>query len=167
MTSVPNHHAHSLLQLQRTIGNQAVQRMLCTKAEEFNAELTSTASPRFGHDFSRVPLRHTGAGTIQTKLAINKSGDEYEQEADRVADRVMRMPQPPLLRACPCGDERPKCQTGHPNREHERLQTKRFQASDTEQIAVPPIVHKVLSAPGQPLDSATRGFFEPRFGSRF
>ena len=29
---------------------------------------------------------------IQTKLAINQSGDNYEQEADRTAEQVMRMP---------------------------------------------------------------------------
>ena len=29
---------------------------------------------------------------IQTKLTIGRSDDKYEQEADRVADQVMRMP---------------------------------------------------------------------------
>lgn len=29
---------------------------------------------------------------IQTKLKIGQSGDKYEQEADRVAGQVMRMP---------------------------------------------------------------------------
>jgi len=29
-----------------------------------------------------------------TKLTINKPGDECEQEADRVAEQVMRMPEP-------------------------------------------------------------------------
>jgi outer membrane protein OmpA-like peptidoglycan-associated protein len=33
--------------------------------------------------------------------------------------------------------------------------------------AVPPIVHDVLRSPGQPLDSKTRTFFEPRFGRDF
>ena len=33
--------------------------------------------------------------------------------------------------------------------------------------AVPPIVHEVLRSPGQPLDAATRAFFEPRFGRQF
>src|SRR5438477_12555827 len=33
--------------------------------------------------------------------------------------------------------------------------------------AVPPVVHEVLCSPGQPLDSATRAFFEPRFGHDF
>jgi len=32
---------------------------------------------------------------IQTKLAINEPGDRHEQEADRVAERVMRMPDRP------------------------------------------------------------------------
>ena len=32
---------------------------------------------------------------------------------------------------------------------------------------VPPIVHEVLRSPGQPLDPATRDFFEPRFGHDF
>ncbi|HBB87630.1 MAG TPA: hypothetical protein DC047_08460 [Blastocatellia bacterium] len=32
---------------------------------------------------------------------------------------------------------------------------------------VPPIVHDVLRSPGQPLDTATRAFFEPRFGHDF
>src|SRR5260370_26046343 len=32
---------------------------------------------------------------------------------------------------------------------------------------VPPIVHDVLSSPGQPLDASTRAFMEPRFGHDF
>ncbi len=31
---------------------------------------------------------------IQAKLKVNQPGDVYEQEADRVADEVMRMPEP-------------------------------------------------------------------------
>ena len=157
----------SILHLQRTIGNQAVQRMLQTDAEEPEAELTDTASPRFGHDFSRIPVHPPAAGAIQTKLAINKPGDGYEQEADRVAEQVMHTPEPQLQRACPCGGACPKCQTEQPGQEKERLQTKRVQASDTGQIAAPPIVHEVLRSPGQPLDPATRAFMEPRFGHDF
>jgi len=56
----------------------------------------TTTVPRFGHDFSRVSVHSTGPGMIQTKLKINEPGDIYEQEADRVADQVMRMPEPRL-----------------------------------------------------------------------
>lgn len=34
------------------------------------------------------------AKSIQAKLAVSQPGDTYEQEADRVADQVMRMPDP-------------------------------------------------------------------------
>jgi hypothetical protein len=36
---------------------------------------------------------------LQTKLRVNEPGDVSEQEADRVADEVMRMPEPPISRA--------------------------------------------------------------------
>lgn len=34
------------------------------------------------------------SGVIQARLKIGQPGDIYEQEADRVADMVMRMPEP-------------------------------------------------------------------------
>ncbi|BAZ37710.1 hypothetical protein NIES4101_36330 [Calothrix sp. NIES-4101] len=39
--------------------------------------------------------------------------------------------------------------------------------NQAESSEVPPIVHEVLSSPGQPLDKATRDFMEPRFGHDF
>src|SRR6185295_11799512 len=36
----------------------------------------------------------TSAGLLQAKLAVNAPGDAYEREADRVADQVLRMPDP-------------------------------------------------------------------------
>jgi len=158
---------NSILHLQGTIGNQAVLRLLQANAEERQAGLTGTAPSRFGHDFSQIPLHPPAAGAIQTKLAISKPGDEYEQEADRISEQVIRMPEPQLQRACACGGACPKCQTEQPGQKQERLQTKRVQAGDTGQITAPAIVREVLAAPGQPLDSATRGFMEPRFGQDF
>ncbi len=85
------------------------------------------------------------------KLAINTPGDEYEQAADRVVQQVMCMPEP-------------QQQLG---KEHERLQAKGIGSSELVQLAVPPIVNEVLASSGQPLDLATRTFFEPRFGYDF
>ena len=84
-----------------------------------------------------------------------------------MAEQVMRTPEPQLQLACPCGGGCPKYHTEQPGREHESLQTKHVQASDTGQIAAPPSVHEVLRSPGQPLDPATRAFMEPRFGYDF
>ena len=49
--------------------------------------------PPFGHSFGRVSVR-----PIQRKLTIGQPGDKYEQEADRVAEQVMRMSEPKLRR---------------------------------------------------------------------
>lgn len=67
-----SHGVNSILPHQRMIGNQAVQRML--RADAHKAELIGPTLPRFGHDFSGMPLRSPAAGAIQTKLAINKRG---------------------------------------------------------------------------------------------
>ncbi len=160
-----SHEVSSILHLQRTIGNQAVQRLLQSNAEERNAVLTGTALPHFGHDFSRIPIHPPTGGEIKTKLAINKPGDEYEQEADRVAEQVMRMPEPRLQRACACDGTCPKWQTERSSHIHERVQATRDGSGDLVQSALPATVNEVLAAPGQPLDSGTRGFMESRFGT--
>jgi hypothetical protein len=91
---------------------------------------------------------------LQTKLRISEPGDEYEQEADRVAEHVMRM--------------------AAPAKERDRSTTlavplvQRKASSHSGGVGtVPSIVHDVLSSPGQPLDSATRTFFDRRFGHDF
>ena len=43
----------------------------------------------------------------------------------------------------------------------------RSAVTSTPMNTIPPIVHEVLSSPGQPLDSGTRAFMEPRFGYDF
>jgi Domain of unknown function (DUF4157) len=153
--------------LQRAIGNQALQRMLQTNAQELEARLTGAASPHFGHDFSRMPIHPPATGAIQTKLEINQPGDDYEQEADRVAERVMRMLEPQRQGACACGGECPRCRTEQPGRAQEHLQTKRVGSGDLGDTAVPPFVQEVLRSPGRPLDLATRALMEPRFGHHF
>jgi hypothetical protein len=45
------------------------------------------------------------SGVLQTKLSIGRPNDTYEQEADRVADQVMRMPDIQRTPACSsCGE---------------------------------------------------------------
>jgi len=36
----------------------------------------------------------SGAPAVQAKMTVNKPGDKFEQEADKMADKVMRMPDP-------------------------------------------------------------------------
>jgi hypothetical protein len=154
--------------LQHTIGNQAVQqKMLQTDAEAREAGWTGTGSPRLEYAFTRTLRTPPAGGAIQTKLAINEPEDEYEQEADRISEQVMRMPEPRPQRAGACGGGYPTGPTEQPGQEHERVQTKGLGSSDAGLAAAPPIVHEALDSPGQPLDPATRAFMEPRFGHDF
>jgi len=163
----------SIFHLQRTRGNQAVQRMLQTDAEEPEVKSTGLVTPRFGHDFSRIPIHPPAAGAIQTKLAINEPGDSYEQEADRVADMVMRMPEPTVQRECatcgaksPTGGECPECKKKKQGLGG-TLQRLSTQGDSAAGMAAPPIVSRVLSSPGSPLPADTRGLMEQRFGHDF
>jgi hypothetical protein len=42
-----------------------------------------------------APAGRTHAPSVQMKMTVNKPGDKFEQEADKMADKVMRMPAPP------------------------------------------------------------------------
>ena len=66
-----------------------VHEVLRSPGQPLDAATRAFMEPRFGHDFSRIPTYARAVGTIQTKLAVNKPGDEYEQEADRIADQVL------------------------------------------------------------------------------
>jgi hypothetical protein len=46
---------------------------------------------------NHITARLLRAHAIQPKLTVNRPDDEYEREADRVADEVMRMPDPSPL----------------------------------------------------------------------
>ena len=153
--------------LQRAIGNQAAEPRWETRAEEPKANLTGTASPRFGHDFSRIPIHPPAAGVIQTKLAVNQPGDEYEREAEYVSERMMRSPEPQFQGKSTGGGGCVDCPNEQSGPHLERLQMKPVGRSDLSQAAAPPIVHEVLRSPGQPLDVATRAFMESSFGHDF
>jgi len=161
------HDPNSILYLQRTIGNQAVNRLLQANATELEGGRANTTTPHFGHEFSRIPITPPKAGAIQTKLAINKPGDEYEQEADSVAEQVMHRPELRLQPDRSRGGSCPNCQTGQAHPPYERLQTQRVQVSNIGHFAVPHVMHEVLQSPGQPLNPNTRAFMEPRFGHDF
>ncbi len=169
--SHPIQQRDNLAALQNTYGNQAVLGMLRRSQK--------VASP------------------IQTKLTVSQPGDEYEQEADRIADRVMRMPELKVQRVCPeCEEELQRQPIEEEEEEEETLQAKPLaeQITPLVQRQVEPIEDKeeeqmvqtktasgqphtvtsslqnritALQGGGQPLPKSERAFFEPRFGIDF
>jgi len=143
----------------------------------------TTTVPRFGHDFSRLSVHSNGAGMIQTKLKINEPGDIYEQEADRVADAVMQMPEPGVQREVEPEEEEKTLQTKplaseimpliqrqiepEEEEEEEEIQPKRI--AGTAHKITPEIERDIQSVrgAGRPLSASERTFFEPRFGADF
>jgi hypothetical protein len=126
------------------------------------------------------PVATTQAAKAESGgLRIGEPDDAFEQEADRVADEVMagdssRMGwslagvpiDAGLQRKCACG--------GSGGAEGECEECKKKETTLQRQATgsggpatAPPIVDEVLRSPGQPLDAATRAFFEPRFGHDF
>lgn len=117
-----SHARTSLLHLQRHYGNRYVQRVVAAAQAE--------------------PL------VIQPKLVVGPAHDKYEAEADQVASRVMRMPEPV---------------TGMP------VQRRSATVSEAG-FAVEPEIEQQLaqqSGGGQPLPENVRNYMEPRFGADF
>jgi hypothetical protein len=113
-----------------------------------------------GYDHALGGTSHSCPPLVQAKLTVNEPGDKYEQEADRVAEQVMHMPEPALQR-----------QADEEEEEEKVLQPKslvqRRVAGGSGGSEAPPIVNEVLRSPCQPLDPSTRQFMESRFGHDF
>jgi hypothetical protein len=135
---------YPFLQLQQAIGNRAVQRLV-------QACPASPGACPTGGACHACPVR------VQAKLAVNQPGDAYEQEADRVAELVMTMPQS-------TGN------TSSLNKNGESSGNRTARLDNTRAtlgaISLPPSRLNELG-PGKELDQETRAFMEPRFGHDF
>jgi hypothetical protein len=141
-----------------------------------------------------APAGHTFFPAVQMKMTVNQPGDKFEQEADKTADKVMRMPAP----ESPAKEEKLQRETD------ERLQKKEKEEDKIQKAAMPEeklqkqVDEKLQKAPvteeklqrkdnpgapavgssvqsaiqnrttgGQPLSSDVRSYMEPRFGADF
>ena len=163
----------NLMDLQRTLGNQAVQRLMA------EGKL------------------HVGSGVVQAKLTVGPADDPYEREADAVASQVMAMPDT-VQREAPEEEElamkrlqrdpleEDELQMQRIQREappeEEEMQLKRIQRQAPEEDelqmkssagGVPEVTSDLegqiegARGSGQALPDTARNFFEPRFGQDF
>lgn len=95
---------------------------------------------------------------IQAKLTINQPGDEYEQEADRVAEQVVQMKEAP----CHCGGACSECKAGQEN----LIQLKSRPTSNSSGAFVSGNFLQGLGT-GRILEPSIRTFFEGRLGYDF
>jgi hypothetical protein len=136
-----------LLQRKCACGNSAGLTGTCSDCQTQNLTLQRRSiEPTEGAEVP--PLVHELL-PIQTKLTIGKPGDVYEQEADRIADRVMAASVHSAVSVAP---PRIQCYTG--------------QATGQTGTAPESVAH-VLASSGRPLDPVLRQDMEQRFGHDF
>ena len=86
---------------------------------------------------------------LQAKLTVSQPGDVYEQEADRVADEVMRSPTPTAVHGAPARIQRVASHTGRNN------------------PSAPSSAAQIQAGPARPLEPVLRQDMEQRFGYDF
>lgn len=115
-------------------------------------------------------------GVIQTKLTVNQPGDRFEQEADRVAEEVMRMSDagtaPSIQRMCPeCEEEmhRQPMEEDDEDRVQRKTEDGQMSRTNTAPHVTPTFARRVNQAcgSGEALSASIRSFMEPRFGRNF
>ena len=119
-----------------------------------------------------VPSREAASTDSQREaspaleLAIGRVDDPLEHEADRVADQVMRMPDPESS-VIPGSLQLSRKYEKYEEEDKKLLPRSTRPANQAATHEAPPAVASVLQSPGQPLDSGARAFMAPRFGRTF
>lgn len=103
---------------------------------------------------------------FQPKLTVNEPGDVYEQQADAMADRVMRMPAPvdAFFSTAQNALQR-KC--AHCEEEEKQVQRKETNKQQTSAGTGLEDYVSSIGNSGQNLPAESKQFFEPRFGYDF
>ncbi len=99
------------------------------------------------------------------RLRIGEANDSSEHEADRVANQVMAggtANRDWSFSRISVGTPAPSASGSVEGKAGDTSSPRRGDAVET--ALAPAVVHDVLHSEGQPLDKATREFFEPRFG---
>ncbi|MES2734069.1 MAG: DUF4157 domain-containing protein [Bacteroidota bacterium] len=145
----------------------------------------ATSQPFFakagGGDFF-APVTETASPAVQMKMTVNQPGDKFEQEADTMASKVMRMPAPtakeqPLQRQADDKlqkKEEEKIQkAAMPEEKVQKAEMKEDKLQRKGGDGTPAVGASTQSAiqnqttGGQPLSGDVRSYMEPRFGADF
>ena len=138
----PDLPSHAILNLQRTVGNRAVQRLLEPRPEP-EPELDDLPEPE------------DEAAGVQRKAVVGAADDPLEHEADSVADKVVGMDSAAVHK---------EEENGLPT-----IQAKLGSSASagSEINANADAAASVAEQGGSPLADDVRSYFEPRFGQDF
>ncbi len=120
---------------------------------------------RFSHNYRRIPVSSPSRAEFQANFSVNASTDFFEREADRIADRVIQMPEP--------GGKVNTIQfhgtSGAKRHENDstKIEATSVRSGHGQGSAVFLPSNHIRHSGGQGLNPATRAFMEPRFGTDF
>ena len=198
----PTRDRSNLAMMQQAYGNQAALRRLRTEKGRSPAanplqkgvlQRKCACGNSAGSSGSCTECQSKQEGILQTKLQIGKAGDEYEREADRVAEQVMSMApvstptvqgqgeevEPEDIQTKPLAETiMPLVQRQELLEEDEPIQAKCEtceqenpiqRAADGVPQAQPDLESRLNASKGggSPLPNEVRSFMEPRFGTDF
>jgi hypothetical protein len=123
--------------------------MLQTNAQELKVESALPATHRSAHEFSQIPLPPKSPANVQAKLVVGLPGDIHEQEADHIADQIVRQKIP-----VEGAYQKAEIQT-KPSQQHAKAEPDIDIDEKLERRLATP------SADGRPLSDDVRAFVEP------
>ena len=100
-TNQPNNIPGSRHLLQRNLGNSLVQTIFQADDGRKNNLSTTRGALSYSYFSSCCSGKNRVQRKVQPKLSIGVKNDIFEQEADRVAEQVTSMPEPPAPKLCP------------------------------------------------------------------
>lgn len=134
-------------------------------AADVKGSPTAPGTASFGHDFSRMPVYPKAPAKAGATLAVNAPGDVHEQEADRVADRIMSMPSSGAgvvqRQGIRDGKEDAGGVAGGRRGDEAEEETDIGGHAAGHAVSLPSL------GAGSPLPASERKFMEPRFGHSF
>ena len=149
-------------------GNDTEQEQVKTHENQTSEDSTTNIE----HSFGNIPLFAENRVFIQPKLTINEPNDKYEQEADLMAEQVMRIHQqsPPLNPSPnnPISTIQRECDTCEKENEEEKSGTLMRKAENGSGfLASPTLVTQLNTTKGGgfPLPTGTRSFMENAFNA--
>ena len=156
---------------QKRSGPVSVQRAMAPPADRGAASRAQTAT-NAQRTMGNARLSRMLGAPVRPKLTVGPPDDAYEQEADQVADRVMRKEQcPACARAAAGGVQRTCAACERAQRKcaacegEARRAAKSADTPDVDQELASRI--QTVRAGGQPMPDAVRRDMEPQFGQDF
>jgi hypothetical protein len=163
--------------LQKSTHHQYQQQLACATRFVSQYHLDDVARLYFlGDQGALHPFLQSGrCFVVCAREQAAAQAAENETEIVANASPTVSDSGPRLQRKCSCGGSCDSCKTDRTDNESDKVQRKaevsqfarRGAAGSSTGLEAPPIVHEVLRSPGEPLGTATRAFFEPRFGRDF